>query len=260
VADGVARVGGVSGRRAHTGSYSLFVSGDNSLADLTGLASLTTVTDGLGLYGLDALADVGPLVGLQSVGTLSLSDNVALTSLAGLTGLTTLDWLYVSEGAFIDLDLPALTQVGHARVNRNAQLVSVSGLAGLTTMDSLRLLENPALTDLAGLAGLVTVTERFEISDNDALVSLEQVAALTSVGDRLMVTYNSELPQVDAVAWGAEVAAAQRKIARNKGDGPPADPCPYANDGECDFLDDGSDGLCVPEADADDCCLNAACE
>lgn len=80
------------------------------------------------------------------------------------------------------------------------------------------------------------------------MMHLSDLAAVTSVGGRLAVVYNLELLQTDAETWAAPlVVGGLRKIVGNKGyDQPPVDPCPWADDGECDFDvcdDDGSDCL-----------------
>ena len=74
---------------------------------------------------------------------------------------------------------------------------------------------------------------------------------MTGVGGRLVVVTNQSLLQTEAVAWGETIEVGDdRKIAGNKGDlAPPADPCPWEGDWECDEEDD----LCAPGTDKSDC-------
>ena len=134
----------------------------------------------------------------------------------------------------------------------NAQLTALSGLAGLASVGELWLADNPALPDLSDLAALTHVEGNLEIRSNDALSSVGDLAAVTSVGGRLIVVTNQSLLQTEAIAWGATIEVGlDRKIAGNKGDpATPADPCPWAGDGQCD-----EDEICAPGTDESDCLL-----
>jgi hypothetical protein len=132
----------------------------------------------------------------------------------------------------------------------SAHLTALSGLAGLSSVGTLRLEDNPALTDLPDLAALTQVEWDLELRSNDALSSVADLAAVTSVGGRLVVVTNQSLLQTEAVAWGATIEVGlDRKIAGNKGDpASPADPCPWEGDGQCD-----EDKICAPGTDEWDC-------
>ena len=207
----------------------LSLSENHALVDLAGLEALAEVHGGLDLFGNANLVDLGALANLESVGLLTLAESVVT-----------------------DLALPALQEAGEVWVLRNAQLSALSGLAGLSSVGTLRLEDNPSLTDLSGLAALAQVEGNLEIRSNDALSSVADLAAVSGVGGRLVVVTNQSLLQTEAVAWGATIeVGVDRKIAGNKGDlATPTDPCPWEGDGQCD-----EDEICAPGTDESDCLL-----
>ena len=211
-----------------------FLAGVDELTalDLDGNALLTTLT------GLESLAVVR--------GELRLGDNPNIIDLAALASLKTLGALTLETSAITDLGpLPALEMPGDLRIVGNEQLTSLSILAGATTLRSLVLESNPMLAGLPELTALAQVEGDFELRRSAGLTDLSDLAAVTSVGGRLAVVDNPELLQTDAEAWAAPiVVGGARKIFDNKGDSqPPIDPCPWANDGQCDHVcvDDGWD-------------------
>ncbi len=203
----------------------LRLDGNAALTSLTGLEQLTVVREALELGDNKNLVDITGLDNLESVGALIL-DNTSLTDVG---------------------PLPALTAPGDVRISNNAQLSSVSVLAGSTELRSLVLADNHALTAIPELAELASIEGDFELRSNNGLTDLDDLPAVTKVGGRLAVVYHLELLQTDAEAWAAPIDAGERKIVGNKGhDVPPLDPCPWKDDGECDFdfcIDDGWDCL-----------------
>lgn len=207
-----------------------------------------------GVPKLTALSlDINPmltsLAGLQSLTTVSgglrLGRNEQLTGLADLAGLQSVGALTFDETAFTDLVLPALAPPGELRISGNEQLTALSFLAGATSLPSLVLEFNPQLTGLPELTALTSVDGALELRSNAGMAALDDLAAVTHVGGRLAVVYNPELLQMDAEAWAAPIEVdGARKIVGNKGyDVPLLDPCPWADDGECDLkVCDGSDG------------------
>ncbi len=204
----------------------------DDLVDLTGLESLTVVHEALDLRENASLGDIGALANLQSFGALNLERSI-----------------------LTDLPLPGLTQVNAVRASDNAELIALSGLAGFTAIGSLVLEDNPKLVALPDLSALEEVVGDFEIRRNDALTTVDDLAAVTTVGGNLRVVSNAELLQTEAVTWGESFAVGKtRKIVRNKGDvDPPADPCPWFEDGECD--EEGGTGACAPGTDGWDCVI-----
>ena len=140
------------------------------------------------------------------------------------------------------------------RVAQNEQLIALSALGGFTSVGSLVLEDNPALAVVPDLAGLTQIDGNLEIRRNDALISITDLSAVTKVGGRLVVVVNPELPEADAETWAAPInVGGDRKIAGNKQDpAPPASPCPWVEDGECDEDANGL-GICAPNTDEQDC-------
>ncbi|MEZ4454603.1 MAG: hypothetical protein R3B09_34445 [Nannocystaceae bacterium] len=194
------------------------------------------------------------LAGLESLGVvhdaLTLCRNNDLESLDALVGLHSVGSLSIESSAITDLGpLPSLTGIDALRLTRNPALASLSRLVGVTSIGALALEFNPALTGLPELAALAQVDGDLELRSNDGVTSLADLSALTSVGGRLAVVYNAEILQAEAEAWGAAIEVGEgRKIVANKGyDAPLLDPCPWANDGECDAK------ICAPATDGVDC-------
>ena len=231
------------------GANALVIHG-TAVADLAVLAGVTELAY-LSLGDNDALGDLAGLEALVEVhDTVSLS-GAGLVDLGALAKLESVGWLMLDDSAITDLALPSLQKAGNVFVRRNAQLTALSGLAGLSSVGRLTLEDNPTLNDLSALAALTQVEADLEIRSNDALSSVAGLAALTGVGGRLVVVTNQSLLQTEAVAWGETIEVGDdRKIAGNKGDlAPPADPCPWEGDWECDEEDD----LCAPGTDKSDC-------
>jgi hypothetical protein len=231
------------------GANALAIHG-TAIADLAVLAGVTELAD-LSLADNDALVDLAGLEALVEVhDTLSLS-GAGLVDLGALANLESVGWLMLEDSVVTDLALPSLQEAGNVFVRHNAQLTALSGLAGLSSVGRLTLEGNPTLNDLSALAALTQVEHDLEIRSNDALSSVADLAALTGVGGRLVVVINQSLLQTEAVAWGATIGVGDdRKIARNKGDlAPPADPCPWEGDWECDEKDD----ICAMGTDESDC-------
>ncbi|MEZ4452531.1 MAG: hypothetical protein R3B09_23910 [Nannocystaceae bacterium] len=237
-----------------TAVHQLLISDTPQVLSLAGLESLTSVTESFHLSDMEGLVDIEALAGLHSAGTVFFARDPGVTSLAPLASLTDVGRVFILQTALADVDLPGLVEVGDVHIDRNQLLTGLSGFSGLTTLGSLSLTENPALAGLSDLSDLVTVPGELTISDNDALLAVDELAALTAVGD-LVIVFNGALPQVDAVAFGDTIAVdGTRKIAANLGYGPPADPCPWENDGICDAFDYGQGGaICAEGTDDLDC-------
>lgn len=233
------------------------IADNDYLLDLTGLESVTTLSTVLELSGNYRLKDISALAGLQSVGYFNLGGDQSFFDLAPLTALAAVGEFEVEATDMLDLGpLPALQQVGDVTVRWNGKLTALSGLAGVTALESLTLAGNGALIDLSGLGAVAKISNDVEIRENAGLAALAGLGALTTIGDRLVVLLNPALPQADAVAWGAAIAVGGgRKIAGNKDAGPPADPCPWEGDFECDQVDHGI-GVCVDGSDLEDCVVS----
>ncbi|MCY0992066.1 hypothetical protein OV203_33315 [Nannocystis sp. ILAH1] len=221
----------------------------SSLDTFAGVPELDSLT----LLEVDNLVDLSGLESLTVVhGSLDLSDNPSLVDISALANLRSFGALDIERSALTDLLLPGLTAVGAVRIRENAELTALSGLAGFSEMASLVLEYNPKIAALPDLSALESVVGNFEIRDNDTLTTLADLAGLTHVGGDLRVVDNAELPQTEAVKWGEPIdVGGTRKIVRNKGDiAPPADPCPWVDDGECD-----ENGTCAPGSDGWDCII-----
>lgn len=227
---------------------------NDDLTDLAGLESLTLVTDTLELSDNKSLTDITALGSLESVGALTLGPFQPFSDLGPLTALTTIGTLEATLTRLVDLGpLPALQQLGPVKLRDNGELISLSALAGRPTLDALNISYNHALVALPDLAALTDVQGDLEIRRNNALTAVADLSSLAAVGGRLIVVGNPELPQQDAEAWAAPLSVVGGlKIAANKDAGPPVDPCPWQEDGECDEAQGGLE-ICVDDSDEIDC-------
>lgn len=228
--------------------HGLHIEGSDLIPTLAGLESLVEVRGELEIFHA-GLTDISALAGLKSVGTLTLT-SPAFADLSPLASLTHVGALRVTHSKYTDLGpSPTLQQIGGVELSFNDQLVELSLLKGLTVLDRLVIDHNKAMVDLEELSGLEHVAGDVNIRGNAALADLADLAALASVDGRLAVVANPSLPQVDALAWAAPIAVGDvRKIAGNKDAGPPAEPCPWVGDGECD-----EGYICAEFSDSDDC-------
>ena len=108
--------------------------------------------------------------------------------------------------------------------------------------------DNASLTDIAGLDQLQRI-DSVSIRRNP---SLERIAlpALGNVLGDLVVASNPTL-DVSSIANLAGVVSQRTKLALNGPNSALEDPCPWANDGQCDAGD--SEPLCAPSTDGVDC-------
>jgi hypothetical protein len=122
-------------------------------------------------------------------GVLSITDNAALTSIAALRGLTDVGLGFILTG--------------------NGALADLTGLEDLTSARRLVIHEQPALTSLAPLHGLVTAGD-LSLQDLDGLASLHGLEALRSIDRNLTISGNAVLADLDGLATLATVTGAVR--------------------------------------------------
>lgn len=253
----------------------VFIDDNDELLTLDGLdAVLWHDKLGLTLNSNDRLTDIGALAGANELASLSLRDDIDLTSLAGLESLTSVAGLFelvhntqlgdlgalgklqsvgelgiLGEQSFDNLaPLSALTTAGKIYVVFS-NIVEIGPLPALSEVDSLSLVSNLSLGDLKGLGALKTVTNSLTI-DKNGIQTIDDLVSLTSVGGDLVIVRNAFLPQDATAQWGAALdVGGTRKIAGNMGAEAPADPCPWTDDGVCDE----DLGICAGGSDPADC-------
>ncbi|MCF2489237.1 T9SS type A sorting domain-containing protein [Dyadobacter sp. CY347] len=155
--------------------------------DLKGLQNIKSV-ESIYIYQSAALTTLSDLT-LSSAGGVIIEDNDLLTDLQGLENITALEnLLVISDNAGLtNLDeLAALTQVGSLIIANNLALSNIQALSKLTTLTALQVILNSALTDLQGLQNVTTVAEQIIILQNPGLTSLRGLDGLISVDGELM--------------------------------------------------------------------------
>lgn len=268
----------ISGLHALEIADTVSIRGCDALIDVTGLQGPIVGSEAkewtLAIGGNDSLADLDGLAGLQDFsGRLIIEDNPVLEDISALElaiAPTGLDGIYLVDNPAL-IDMVGLDQVTLARevqlfnndalismhgleglvastvnfyVRDNDKLATMAGLEALETARVLHIADNPALTSLAGLDGLTTVTlalaigacdvggndalvdlsglenltdvESLNINSNGGLTSLAGLDGLTSVA-LLFIMNNTALPTADAVALAAQLGVDKPQICNNKG-------------------------------------------
>jgi hypothetical protein len=143
--------------------------------DLGGTLSMPRIHIG----GSPQLADLSPLAGIteDTLGTIALTDLPAVTALPTLAGLRTLGALGLVRTGVVDLD--ALADVDALRL----YYFDTTDTKSPGSSFSITLVENPALTDLSGLASVVDVGDRgdLEVVDNAQLATCAVEAMVTTL-------------------------------------------------------------------------------
>lgn len=208
---------------------SLWIGGNSpsDITDLSGLANIQTVSNGLlirycpltnllDLSMLQSVTDVSiyechqlvDLQGLENLGPnltdLSISDCSSLTSLTGFEGIhdiTGYDGLDIrNNDNLVSLQgLDNLLTTQYLVVSNNVSLVSLDGLDNLTSVErQLNILDNDSLNDLSGLSSLVNVAssypQSFSFINNDNLTSLAGIPF-----SNLNTNYNLSISHNDGI-------------------------------------------------------------
>jgi len=159
---------GLASLRSVSGTFT--VAHNRSLADLAGLEGLRAV-HGLVLLDNPELADISALSTLRDARMVELRSNPGLETLRGLEGLNRVENLtLVDNGLFETAGLSHLREVGQLTVAANQRLISLRGLNGLKRAGSVHIRNNRLLCGSLGLLPqLGEVTSTLELSSNRSL-------------------------------------------------------------------------------------------
>ncbi|WP_175418959.1 receptor L domain-containing protein [Aureibaculum algae] len=154
-------VGTVAGRDM------LQIDDNNSLVNIDGLKSLTTITGILWIANNSSIANIRGVNNLSTINRhLWILNNPKLTSLEGLEKI---EFLGESEG--------------HLLIDDNDSLLNLKGLENLSIIKGyIQITNNNALIDFNELANLTLVNYGVNIQDNSSLVSLDGFINLKSAG------------------------------------------------------------------------------
>lgn len=197
----------------------LFISGNDSLTDLSGLPELRSVTGWLSVLGHKALRSTEGLYTLFDVGGLTIADNAELVTAGAFPVLTTItNELEISGN-------PKLTSVGtfdirstrRLRVGFNPLLTDLSGLGRLLSVQSLVVDNNASLRSLAGFAGLRETIE-LQVLANPGLEQLG-LDALERVDVFLSVLDNAKLPTCRVTSLASRVTPGSVEVSGNDDSG-----------------------------------------
>ncbi len=164
----------------------LDVDGTGTFNNLTGLHNITSIAGSLRINENQALFSLTGLEGLESVG-----DNIFLLG-CGFTTLEGVDWENLSFDGTIEIkDNPDLTSV-------------MGGAGGMPTgmFNSIRISNNPLLTDISFFENITTIQDDLIINNNDALVNVNVFEELESIGGNLKITNNEKVNSVQAGLGG----------------------------------------------------------
>jgi len=135
--------------------------------------------------------NITSLVGLSQITSVisdvSIQNNPDLTNLDGLQNLSTVGGEMIIDNNINLTNIEALESlnVDILRIRNNPNLISLEGLTNINTVTALAVLNNDALTTLAGLENFGQSDEayrkRLEILGNDALTTLEGLNNIDSL-------------------------------------------------------------------------------
>ena len=171
--------------QANHGSCDQMVQGltieGGDILNLNGLSAITSIGGDLKIERNPALVNLDGLHALNRVGSLSISNNVALTNVAGLTALTSIDaWLHIRW---------------------NDELRNINGLSGVSIVsDNIFIWSNRSLRNVDGLSGLTSVGGWLSFSNNQVLDNLNGLSNLTNIGEGLTLRGNGNLNNVDGLS------------------------------------------------------------
>ncbi len=134
---------------------------EDPIVDLTGLASIKSISRSLGIARNSSLKSLEGLQHISSAISVSISHNQVLESLDGLDGLNRVSATFM--------------------LNSNPALSSLSGLGGLVSLNLLSILANNQLRDLSGLDNLEKVGD-LHITSNARFSSVSGAPKLTQIG------------------------------------------------------------------------------
>lgn len=174
----------LDGLQGLTALYSgaLIIENNTLLADLSGLANLSSISGSLVIGNNDSLSNLDDLSGLVVVSSnINISNNDLLTDIGGLGGLVGFSAaLYIRD---------------------NAQLASLGNLSNLSELGGLVIWSNPALAHLDGLASLTTLGNKTALSIryNNTLSSIAGLSNVVSADDDVELTDNPQLGECSAL-------------------------------------------------------------
>ncbi len=161
----------------------LWIDGDIESSALAGLSDLAIVDDLISITGNDVLTDLAPFACLREARKGVLINNLpALTDISALSGLRVTPSFALRFTGVTALHAAPPDFAGTSRIDLtgNPALVDLQGLASWTVAQQflhLTIDDNAALTDLGGIAGLITGAD-----EADTLaIGLSKLPALTSL-------------------------------------------------------------------------------
>lgn len=175
------------------------LTGNSGIVDLSGLASITTVTGRLRLQSNHDLLSLDGLHSINTVGTdLVLLSNHSLANLDGLGALESVDGEILIQnnngltnltGLNVNLSIG-----GDLLISGNDELTNLSGIESQTVIHGdLSIASHRDLTDISALESLTSIGGDFLIVENPFLSNLDGLQALNSIGGDLRIVENIAL-------------------------------------------------------------------
>ncbi len=177
--------------------------GGSDIVDLTPLSSLTTIGGSLSISNNTALTNLNGLQNLASIGgNFLVQYNKGLVSLVGLENLTALNgrlYIQYNEGLTSVNGLDGLSSInGSLYLTANREMTKLMGFQGLISINgSLIISHNDQLDDVDGLQSLELVAGSTSLHNNDALVHISGLNKLKSIGRSLSISSNQVLNNLD---------------------------------------------------------------
>lgn len=183
-----AKLTNLGGLRALTTVSGPFELSDNqALARLAGLEHLTQVTGHFQITANDALTNLQGLGRVNSLGDLTIENNLALSSVSGLAPSN-------------------LTIGGSLRISQNPALQSLTGMDPKSVTRDVDINGN-GIRQIAGLTSLTAVGGNFIIAGNASLTGVDGLAPSLRVTNGIQVTNNASLSSVFSLYVGMSAAS-----------------------------------------------------
>ena len=168
----------------------LYIENNTMLSDLAGVSNIQSINASLVVNNNDALLDLEDFSGLSQVSSnISITNNELLTSLGGLRGLSgfsaALNIRYNNQ-LFSFGDLTNLNELDGLVIWSNPLLPNLNGLNNVTRLGDgspLSIRFNNILSNIEGLASLVSVEFDVEISNNPMLDDCSPLVTLLDAVD-----------------------------------------------------------------------------
>ena len=177
--------------------FDLIISNCGQLTNLSGLSSLHTVENNLGIFFNDNLKSLNGLENLETIdGILALYFNSSLESINGLSSIQNINNILINTNTALNsLDgLESIKSITDLQIVLNYNLENIEALSNLNSVKgSLIIEDNRTLPSLKGLESIQEIRSDLSISYNDSITNLNSFNSLGFIGGNIEIFSNDNL-------------------------------------------------------------------